>query len=290
MMREIQTGVAIALVSSGLAAAESNVSLGGNAKVEFADRKKLEAAYSAPGWKMLWADEFDTEGLPDPRKWDYEEGRVRNHEEQFYVRDRRENARVKNDHLIITARREEWQGASVTSACLVTLGKFDFRYGKLEIKARLPKGRGTWPALWLMGSNIQAEGWPRCGEIDLMEYVGFMPDVAHFTVHTEAFNHLRHNQKGTTLRVENLCEDFHRYGLLWTPQELVWFFDGTPVFRYANDGEGKSQWPFDHPVYLLMNLAIGGTWGGREGVDPAIFPAEFVIDYVRIWQHPGDRE
>ncbi len=135
-----------------------------------------------------------------------------------------------------------------------------------------------------LGTNYEKAGWPHCGEIDLMEFVGFMPDVVHFTVHTDAFNHSRQNQQGTTLAVKKLSKEYHRYGLLWTPEELVWFFDGEPVFRYANTHTGESQWPFDQPLYLLMNLAIGGTWGGREGVDSAIFPSEFLIDYVRVWQ------
>ncbi|GAT34117.1 glycosyl hydrolases family 16 [Terrimicrobium sacchariphilum] len=283
-MKEITAGLALALVSSGGFATEPTTSLGGKAKVEFPDRDKLKEAYEAPGWKTLWADEFETAGLPDAAKWNYEEGRVRNREDQYYVRNRRENARVENGHLIITARHEPWEGADVTSACLITLGKFDFCHGKLEIRARLPKGRGTWPALWLMGSNYEQAGWPHCGEIDLMEFVGFMPDVLHFTVHTDAFNHSRQNQQGTTLEVERLSEEFHRYGLLWMADELVWFFDGEPVFRYANAHAGASQWPFDHPAYILMNLAIGGTWGGREGVDPGMLPSEFVVDYVRVWQ------
>ncbi len=289
-MKEIAAGLTLALASSGLGAAEPTGSLGGEAKVDFPDRDNLKEAYVAADWQPRWADEFDTHGLPDPGKWDYEEGRVRNNEDQYYVRDRRENARVEDGRLVITARQEPWKGATVTSACLITLGKFTFRYGKLEISARLPKGRGTWPALWLMGANYEKVGWPRCGEIDLMEFVGFMPDVAHFTVHTEAFNHARQNQQGTTLTVKNLSDEYHRYGLLWTPEEIVWFFDGEPVFRYANAHEGEAQWPFDHPVYLLMNLAIGGTWGGREGVDPGILPSEFLIDYVRVWQQPGERQ
>ena len=283
MMKEIAAGLAMALVSPVLGV-EPTDTLGGSSKVEFPDRVKLKEAYEASYWKMLWADEFETSGLPDPGKWGYEEGMLRNREEQYYCRDRRENARVESGHLIITARQEKWKKAGVTSASLITLGKFDFLYGKLEIRAKLPKGRGTWPALWLMGSNSEKAGWPLCGEIDLMEFVGFQPDVVHFTVHTEAFNHSRQNQRGTVIDVKDLCEDFHRYGLLWTEEELVWFFDGEPVFRYANAGAGVSQWPFDHPAYLLMNLAIGGAWGGREGVDTAIFPSDFLVDYVRVWQ------
>lgn len=290
MTKKIKAGLAVALVSSGMAAAEPSASLGGSAKVEFPDRELLEKAYAASDWKMRWADEFDAPGLPDRRKWIFEEGMLRNNEEQYYVRERKENARVEDGRLIITARREDWKGAGVTSASVLTRGRFAFRYGKLEICARLPEGRGTWPALWLMGSNSEKAGWPQCGEIDLMEFVGFAPDILHFTVHTAAFNHSLHNQAGTTVEVKNLHEDFHRYGLLWTPEELVWFLDGKPVFRYANAHTGEDQWPFDQPFYILMNLAIGGAWGGLKGVDPGIFPSTFAIDYVRVWQRAGTRK
>lgn len=250
----------------------------------FRDGAEAAQRYAAPGWRLIWGDEFDHTGAPDPAKWNYERGRVRNHEAQFYTADRRENARVEDGQLILTARREPWSGADYTAASVVSLGNFSFRYGRLEIRAKLPAGRGTWPALWLLGENMKQVGWPRCGEIDLMENVGFDPDKLHFTVHTGAFNHVKRTGVGRAITAPRAHEDFHTYGLLWTAERLEFFFDGNKVHEFANDGQGIDHWPFDAPAYLLMNFAVGGDWGGQQGIDAAIFPQEFRIDYVRVWQ------
>jgi beta-glucanase (GH16 family) len=260
--------------------------LGGKAAPGVADPAASLAAYNASDWQLAWSEEFDREGRPDPAKWTYEHGLVRNGEAQFYTRDRPENARVAGGHLIITARKEPWEKASYTSASLTTQGTFAFTYGKVEIRARVPKGRGTWPALWTLGTDINTAGWPACGEIDLMEYVGMTPDRLHFTVHTKAFNHTKRTQKGANIHVPDATADFHLYGIAWTPDRIDWFFDGRPVFSFANSGKGPDEWPFDSPQYLLMNLAIGGGWGGQKGIDDTIFPAEFRVDYVRIWRRP----
>jgi len=249
-----------------------------------ADDPEATARYGASSWRLLWNEEFDQAGALDPAKWDYERGLVRNKEAQFYTADRRENARVEDGQLVITARREPWQGSAYTSASVITRGKFSFCYGKLEIRAKIPTGRGTWPALWLLGDAKPKVGWPRCGEIDLMENVGFDPAKVHFTVHTGAFNHVKKTAKGRAIDVPRVQEDFHVYGLVWTKERLEFFFDGRKVHEFANDGQGPDHWPFDAPCYLLMNLAIGGAWGGQKGIDDAIFPVEFRIDYVRVWQ------
>ena len=256
-----------------------------------------QARYNAPDWKLKWSDEFDAPGRPDPTHWNYEVGRVRNGEAQYYTLDRPENARVADGQLIITARKEAFEGASYTSASLITLDHFAFTYGKIEIRAKVPAGRGTWPALWTLadydprahgGYERNGEGahWPLGGEIDLMEYVGMNPDRVYFTVHTQAYNHTKGTQRGHNIRLDRPWEEFHLYGLVWTPTRLDWFFDGQLVFSFTNDGKGPESWPLDHPQYLLMNLAIGGGWGGQKGIDDTIFPAEFRIDYVRVWQRP----
>lgn len=246
------------------------------------------AAYAATDWKLTWSDEFDRDGAPDPAKWGYEVGLVRNHEAQFYTKDRRENARVKDGQLIISALQEPWtengKKAAYTSASLTTKKGYSFTYGKIEICARVPAGRGVWPALWTLGSNIDTVSWPLCGEIDLMEFVGFLPNKLHFTAHTGAFNHVLNSGKGVPVDCASPYDSFHRYGLIWTPQKLTWFLDGRRVHEFANDGRGETHWPFDRPQYLLINLAIGGAWGGKKGIDPAILPAELRVDYVRIWQ------
>ncbi len=261
--------------------------LGGQESSQWADAREAAERYQSPDWRLLWSDEFDKDGAPDPARWTYEEGMVRNKEAQFYTHDRRENARIENGNLVISARKEPWQDAVYTSASLTTHGRFSFCYGKVEIRAKVPGGRGTWPALWTLGDSISTVRWPRCGEIDLMEHVGFNPDHFHFTVHTEAFNHVRGTQRGTKIKADNATADFHRFGLIWTPERLEWFLDDTKVFEFANTGGGIEEWPFDTPQYLILCLAIGGTWGGSQGIDDSIFPADLLVDYVRVWQnHP----
>ena len=274
------------LAFAHLAPAADQTGLGATANASVTDPVADIARYIATTWIPVWSDEFDTPGQPDPTKWTFEKGRVRNGEAQFYTVNRPENARVADGHLIITARKESWEGASCTSASLTTEGRFSFTYGKVEISAKIPAGRGTWPALWTLGDNIANKGWPACGEIDLMEYVGMNPDRLYFTVHTQTYNHTKGTQRGHNIHCDRPWEAFHRYGLVVTPERLEWFFDGQPVFAYANDGKGSDSWPFDAPQFLLMNLAIGGGWGGQKGVDDALFPAEMLVDYVRVWRAP----
>jgi beta-glucanase (GH16 family) len=237
-----------------------------------------------PAMKLVWSDEFDTPGLANSSRWGYETGLVRNNEAQYYTANRLENAQVKNGNLVITAQKEAWQGSQYTSSSLTTQGKFEFQYGRIEVRAKVPKGRGSWPAIWFLGANIDRVGWPKCGEIDLLENVGFDPNRVHFNVHTQKYNHTQQTNKGANVVVENFPDDFHVYELEWTPERFTWSLDGKPVFEYANDGTGEDAWPFDKPMYLILNLAIGGAWGGQKGIDDAAFPMEFLVDYVRIYQ------
>jgi beta-glucanase (GH16 family) len=261
--------------------------LGGTAHGEtYADAPEAVARYQDPRWQLVWQDEFEQPGAPDPAKWHYEYGRVRNREAQYYTRDRRENARVVDGLLLITAHREAWQGADYTSASLTTDGRFAFTYGKVEVRARVPGGRGTWPAIWTLGQRRGEVRWPDCGEIDIMEFVGFDPERFHFTVHTAAYNHTRGTQRGTTREVAEATSGFHTFGILWSPELIEWFCDGEKVFEYRNEGTGLAAWPFDDPQYLILNLAIGGAWGGQKGIDDTVFPARFEVDYVRVWQDP----
>ncbi|MES2202036.1 MAG: glycoside hydrolase family 16 protein [candidate division FCPU426 bacterium] len=252
------------------------------------------------GWKLVWSDEFDKDGAPDPSKWGYETGFVRNEELQFYTKDRRENARVEKGVLVIEARKETWpnpgyvpgasdwqrsrQTASYTSAALETHGHAEWTYGRFEVRAKLPAGRGMWPAAWMLGSNIGKAGWPLCGEIDIMENVGFDPDKAHFTVHTKAFNHAIGTAKGTSVPLPSPDRAFHDYAMEWSPKKIDFYLDGRWVFAFLNDGGDASHWPFDKPQYLILNSAVGGGWGGQKGLDDSIFPARYEIDYVRVWQ------
>ncbi|WP_165226876.1 glycoside hydrolase family 16 protein [Aquisphaera insulae] len=242
----------------------------------------------AQGWKLVWSDEFDRAGAPDPAKWGHEHGFVRNGEKQFYTRDRRENARVEDGHLIIEARKEPWKEgekkADYTSASLTTEGKHAWTHAKVEVRAKLPKGRGTWPAIWMLGSDIHRAGWPACGEIDIMEFVGYDPGLVHANIHTKKYNHVNKNGKGSSLKLPDASEQFHVYGVEWDATKMDFSVDGKVYFTYKNEGSGTAAWPYDRPQFLILNLAIGGGWGGQKGIDDAIFPQRYLIDYVRIYQ------
>ena len=234
-------------------------------------------------WELVWADEFDYQGVPDPARWTYEEGFIRNNEKQFYTR-RPENARVENGTLVIEARKEKFQNAEYTSASVTTSGKASWRYGRIEVRAKLPSGRGMWPAIWTLGTNIKQVGWPECGEIDIMENVGFDPDTIHGNVHTKAFNHVMGTNKGARIHVPNPHQDFHVYAVEWFPNRIDFFVDGRMYFTFENTGGGTAEWPFNQEQYLILNTAIGGAWGGQRGIDDSVFPQRFLIDYVRVYK------
>jgi beta-glucanase (GH16 family) len=254
------------------------------------------------GWKLIWSDEFDRPGLPDPSKWTYEEGFIRNNELQFYTRNRPENARVENGLLMIEARKENWrnpsydpqrperswrfsrEAADYTSASLVTQGIAEWKYGRVEVRARLPRGKGFWPAIWMLGSNREKAGWPACGEIDIMENVGFDPDTICGTIHTAKYNHVKKTQKGDKITILRPWEDFHVYAMEWDESRLDIFVDGRKYFSFSNERSGSEAWPFDQPMYLILNVAFGGSWGGQQGIDDSALPQSMAIDYVRVFQ------
>ena len=233
----------------------------------------------------VWRDEFDYKGPPDPARWGYDLGGKGwgNNELQHYT-DQLGNAFVEDGVLAIVARRFKRAGKTTyTSARLVSRGKGDFLYGRIEFRARLPVGRGTWGALWMLPTENRHGGWPRSGEIDIMEHVGYDPGQVHVTVHTQAYNHTRKTQRGTQTTVADASTKFHRYRVDWTPDWIRGYIDDAPVFEFANEGTGPDAWPFDQPFHLLMNLAVGGDWGGAQGVDDAAFPAWMEVDYVRVY-------
>jgi beta-glucanase (GH16 family) len=263
------------------------------------------AAFLAHGadekWKLVWADEFDRAGLPDAKRWTNEVGFIRNREAQYYTAGRSENARVEDGKLIIEARKERFPNprfsaelnsrrrgpefAEYTSASLTTEGLAEWRYGRVEVRAKLLRGRGVWPAIWMLGTNRKEVGWPACGEIDIMEYVGFEPDVIHANIHTRKYNHVKGTGKGDKLKIEKPFEEFHVYAIEWNSERIEFFVDKEKYFTYAKEqGAGEDAWPFDRPAYLILNLAIGGAWGGQKGIDETIFPQKFEIDYVRVYQ------
>jgi beta-glucanase (GH16 family) len=236
----------------------------------------------AADWKLTWSDEFNGSGAPDPAKWTYEEGRIRNRELQFYTARRRENARVENGNLVIEARREPWKDAEYTSASLITKGRAEWQYGRVEVRAKLPGGRGTWPAIWMMPNDKLR--WPDKGEIDIMENVGYEPDVIHANIHTQAYNHVKKTNKGAKITIERPDASFHLYALEWTPEKMEFFVDDKRYFTYDNEKTGPAVWPFDKPFYLILNVAVGGSWGGQKGIDADAFPRRMEVDYVRVYQ------
>jgi len=239
----------------------------------------------------VWSDEFNYTGLPDPKKWDYDVGGKGwgNKEAQFYTARRKENARVEGGHLIIEARKEHWEENEYTSARLVSRNKGDWTYGRFEVRAKLPSGRGTWPAIWMLPTGWIYGGWPSSGEIDIMEHVGFDPDVVHASVHTRAYNHTINTQKTAQIKIPTSRSKFNVYAVEWTPEEIRGFVNDRHYFTFRNErltnpAADYREWPFDKPFHLLLNLAVGGGWGGQKGVDPSIWPQRLVIDYVRVYQ------
>ncbi len=241
----------------------------------------------AQQWVEVWSDEFNYEGLPDSTRWSYDVGGDGwgNGELQYYTKKRLQNAQVTGGNLVITARKEDYEGNAYTSARLVSKNKGDWLYGRIEVRAKLPSGRGIWPAIWMLPTNSDYGVWPRSGEIDIMEYVGWQPDTIHGTVHTQAFNHNIGTQKGELIQIPDCEEQFHVYALEWSEQKIEVFVDDISYFTFDNSGTGDyREWPFDRIFHLLLNVAVGGSWGGLHDIDDSIFPQSFLIDYVRVFK------
>lgn len=239
-------------------------------------------------WELVWSDEFDYSGVPDSAKWDYDvDGHGwGNNEKQYYTKADTENARVVNGNLIIEARKEKMDGSDYTSARLVTRGKADWTYGRFEIRAKLPSGTGTWPAIWMLPTK-QTYGdnyWPENGEIDIMEHVGFNPGFIHASAHSLKYYWRIGTQRTDTIYSKDVMDAFHTYTLEWYPDSMSVYFDSTLYFTSKNDKTDWQAWPFDKPFYLLMNIAVGGDWGGQKGIDDSIWPQQMVVDYVRVYR------
>lgn len=255
--------------------------------------------------KLVFSDEFDGSGLPDDSKWGYEEGYVRNGEEQYYTVARRENCYLSDGYLHIVCRNDSaliedalyekpWSAGGshgyradtiipVTSASVITKGKFAFTYGRVEVRAKLPVCLGSWPAIWMFPQD--RSDWPACGEIDIIEHVGYDPNNIYFTVHsTELNSNNQPNRYASSAPIQN-PEDWHVYAFEWQPDRLMWYIDDELQFTVVRSRVySDSNWPFNKDFYLLLNFAFGGGWGGREGIDPEALPLEYVIDYVRVYQ------
>lgn len=232
----------------------------------------------------VWADEFNSGNQPDPTKWSFDTGGGGwgNNELQFYTNGA--NATVTGGSLVITARREIVGSNQYTSARLVSRGKGDWLYGKFEIRARIPRGRGTWPAIWMLPTDNHYGIWPASGEIDIMEHVGYDPNRVHFSVHTSAFNHMQNTQRTASILQANATDDFNVYSCEWTPFSVRGYINGVKYFEFTNANSGFAAWPFDRRFHMILNIAVGGNWGGIQGVDNNAFPTSMLIDYVRVYR------
>jgi beta-glucanase (GH16 family) len=239
----------------------------------------------AENWKLVWSDEFDYTGLPDKTKWDYEEGFVRNHELQYYTRGRLENARVENGMLILECRKEHFTPphhapVEYTSGSIHTQKTASWKYGRIEVRAKIPSGKGVWPAIWTVGADRSQAGWPACGEIDIMEFIGRLPDKIHGTIHYGVNG--KHKQDTGTLTTAKPYDDFHVYAIEWHPDRIDFFFDDQKYRSVSLDQAGKGESnAFRLPHFLRLNFAFGGDWPGE--VDDAVLPQKFMIDYVRVY-------
>ena len=257
-----------------------------------ATQHTVDAPMQAPSKAPSGAAEFDGARVdPAPRRVDTAVNTPGwfNHELQYYADARPENTRIEQGALVIEARHEtlpkahDWAGQAYTSGKLVT--RQAYGYGFYEVRAKLPCARGTWPAIWLLPTG---DAWPDEGEIDVMEMVGWQPGVVHATLHSGAFNHRLGTQRGAETMVATSCSEFHRYQLDWGVDTITIGVDGHAYMRVKNDQPGgKPAWPFTRPYNLILNLAVGGDWGGAKGVDDAALPQQMAVDYVRYWQKPS---
>jgi beta-glucanase (GH16 family) len=235
--------------------------------------------------KPTWNDEFNYTGLPLTSKWGYDLGNSGwgNNEKQNYTNSIK-NASVANGQLTITAIKEDSDSMKYSSARLVTKHKLDVLYGRIEVSAMLPSGVGTWPAIWMLPTDFAYGQWPKSGEIDIMEHVGYDQNRVHFTTHSEAYYFKINTQKTSIKVIDDASTTFHKYRVDWTPYSIKGFYDDKNVFEFKNEGTGYKVWPFDKRFHLLLNIAVGGDWGGAKGIDDTIFPQKMVIDYVRYYR------
>jgi len=248
--------------------------------------KKL--SHDDDGYKLVWQDEFDYSGLPDSTKWIYDTAGNSagwgNYEAQFYTVANLKNSRVTDGILHIIAIKEDVGGKKYTSARLIS--KAEWKHGKIEVNAKLPEGRGTWSAIWMMpgGWSFHDGNWPDVGEFDIMEYVGHDKGIIHASAHSKDYQWQKQTQKTGVINVPDVTEKFHSYIFEWTPEVVKAFVDDSLYFEYRNEGLGESKWPYEKPFYLILNVAVGGAWGSMKGIDDDAFPQTMEVDYVRIYQ------
>ncbi len=240
--------------------------------------------------KPVWSDEFEQMGAPDSSKWEYDIGDGcpgcgwGNNEAQFYTTDSK-NSRVENGYLIIEVHKDSISGKAYSSSRMVSRTNGDWLYGRIEVKAKLPKGKGTWPAIWMLSTENKYGRWPASGEIDIMEHVGYDPGVIHGTIHTESYNHRKGTQKEGKIIIEDCMDEFHIYAIDWSREKIDFFVDNKLYHTVSrNHNDDFKEWPFDQQFHLILNVAVGGDWGGKEGIDDTIWPQRMEVDYVRVFQ------
>lgn len=249
---------------------------------------------NAQKWQQVWSDEFNYTGMPDSKKWSFEDwapGTV-NNELQRYVPNRKENCRVEDGNLIIEARKDSYAGSEYSSARIHSSKKAFWTYGRIEARMKLPGGKGTWSAFWMMPENIKKYGWntdlnnywPNSGEIDIMEYVGYDFGNVVGSVHSKSNNFIFDNQLTKITNIPDAETSFHVYAVEWFADRIDFFVDDMKYFTIINNGTGWTTYPFDHDFHIIFNLAVGGVWGGKEGVDASIWPKKLEVDYVRVYK------
>ena len=232
---------------------------------------------------MVWADEFDTPGAPDGNNWIYDLGTGNNGwgngEAQFYT-DRPENVVVSDGTLKITAQRENFSGSQFTSARIKTQDRFEFTYGRIEVRAKLPTGGGTWPAIWLLGADWETNTWPAAGEMDIMEHVGNRQNIVQAAVHSPSS--FGDTQNKGELSVNGVSEEFKVYTLDWSADRLVFGVDGNEYYTYDPAVKDDSTYPFNKDFFIILNVAMGGTLGGE--IAQSFTSGTMEVDYVRVYQ------
>jgi beta-glucanase (GH16 family) len=244
-----------------------------------------KTAELSKSYELVWSDEFDGDEI-NLENWSFvlwDAGKVNNEWQKY--EENVDNYKVENGILYITATKTgENKKGGYTSTRLSSQKKKEFKYGRIEFRAKMPKGRGTWPALWMLGSNHDEAGWPKCGEIDIMEYVGYQPNTTHSNIHTQ--NDYGYTNNKVSLNLKTAEEAFHTYGIIWTEDAISFYIDHPNNIKntYSPEVKDNDNWAYNQPFYLIMNFAVGGTWGGKKGVDETIWPLTMEVDYVRVYQ------
>lgn len=299
---KIESALAVVSPNVEIADGELNIAFEASARLPVLSalvvRNKNRAERS---WELVWSDEFDGEEL-NAEKWSHNiwPARKVNDEDQAYT-SREKNIRLEDGMLVIEAHKEDYEGAAYTSGRVHSSGKGDFLYGRFDVRARLPYGKGSWPAIWMLPSNpykysttceegadwqgsSTCDAWPNSGEIDIMEHVGYQMGHVHGTVHNEAYYWAKWEQRKGRILIDDVDEAFHVYSLEWSPERIDIFVDDSHYFTYVNEGTGWNAWPYDHPYNLILNVAVGGAWGrAGGGIDDTIFPQRMLVDYARVY-------